>query len=198
MNNKKMITTAGHLDTVLRITEGLMTVFAIVFAVFVVLAKLFGEKLTDGSFTLDLDFIKLHLAQDAIAAGVIQNRMEVILFTGLIGCIFIRYGLGFLRRILAPMKEGRPFEEEVAVNLKKVAWLLLIGGGLIQVIGLAERALLVRDLPMDAIFSAPAIHSVEYVFTLDFGFVWLFCVVRFLAQIFAYGQQLQQESDETL
>ena len=51
---------------------------------------------------------------------------------------------------------------------------------------------------MDAIFSAPAIHSVEYVFTLDFGFVWLFCVVRFLAQIFAYGQQLQQESDETL
>ena len=175
-----------------------MKVFAIVFAVFVVLAKLFGEKLTDGSFTLDLDFIKLHLAQDAIAAGVIQNRMEVILFTGLIGCIFIRYGLGFLRRILAPMKEGRPFEEEVAVNLKKVAWLLLIGGGLIQVIGLAERALLVRDLPMDAIFSAPAIHSVEYVFTLDFGFVWLFCVVRFLAQIFAYGQQLQQESDETL
>lgn len=199
MDNKKMIATAGHLDTVLRIVEGFMKAFAIVFAVFVVLMKIFKEKMVAGAFSLDLDFIKLHLAgQYGEITGFVLNHIDMILITGCLGCIAIRYGIGFLRKILAPVKEGRPFDADVIVNLKKIAWVILIGGGLIQLLGIAERVLLVKALPMDMIFSSPAIESVEYVFTMDFGFVWMFCVVRFLALIFEYGRRLQQESDETL
>lgn len=200
MDNKKMIATAGHLDTVLRISEGFMKAFAIVFAVFMVLVKLFGEKMVAGTFSLDLDFVKLHLteAYGGIPAGLVTGQVEVVLITGCIGCIFIRYGIGFLRGILAPMKEGRPFDGAVPLNLKKFAWVYLIGSGLVQVMGMVQRALLARTLPMDAIFSSPAIDSVEYVFTMDFAFVWVFCVLRLLAQIFEYGQRLQLESDETL
>lgn len=200
MDNKKMVTAAGHLDTVLRIAEGFMKAFAIVFAVFFVLVKIFGEKMVAETFSLDLDFVKLHLVETygGIPAGLVEAQVEVILIVGLIGCIFIRYGIGFLRRILAPMKEGRPFDGEVSVHLKKFAWVLLIGSGLVQVVGLVERAMLIRALPMDAIFSSPAIGSVEYVYTMDFGFVWMFVVLQLLARVFEYGQRLQQESDETL
>ena len=44
MSNKKMITTARNLDTILKIVEGFMMAFAIVFAVFVVLMKIFKEN----------------------------------------------------------------------------------------------------------------------------------------------------------
>ncbi len=200
MDNRKMITAAGHLDTVLRIMDGFMKAFAIVFAVFIMLMKFFREKMVvPGSLSLDLDFVKLHLAGEyGQVTGLFLNYIDVILISGILIGIAIRYGIRFLRKILEPMKEGRPFDAEVPVHLKKFAWVILIGGGLIQVMGIVGRALLARAMPMDAIFSSPAIESVEYVFTMDFGFVWLFCVVMFLARIFEYGQRLQQESDETL
>ena len=176
-----------------------MKAFAIVFAVFVVLMKIFKEKMVVGAFSLDLDFVKLHLSGEYGAiTGSVLNYIDMILITGCLGCIVIKYALGVLRSILAPMKEGRPFETEASVGLRKLAWVSLAGGGLIQALGIVGRILLARTLPMDVIFSSPAIESVEYVFTMDFGFVWMFCVMILLARIFEYGQRLQQLSDETL
>ena len=199
MNNRKMITAAGNWDTMLRIVEGFMKAFAIVFAVFFVLLKIFREKMVAGNFTLDLDFVKLHLAEEyGQMGGLLLNHMDLVLISGILICIAIRYGIGYLRKVLAPMKEGRPFDGNTPVYLKKIAWVILIGGGLIQVLGIAGRAMMIRALPMDAIFVSAAIERVEYVFTVDFGFVCLACAVLLLSRIFEYGQRLQQESDETL
>ena len=199
MSNTKMIKAAENMDTFFKIMEGFMKAFAVVFAVFVVLMKIFKEKMVMGSFSLDLDFVKLHLAGEyGAATGAVLNHIDLILITGCLGAIAIRYALGVLRSILAPVKAGRPFDTEVPVGLRKLAWVVLAGGGLIEVIGVAARILLAKSLPMDLIFSSPAIESVEYVFTLDFGFVWIFAVLILLARIFEYGQQLQTESDETL
>jgi hypothetical protein len=199
MSNKKMITTARNLDTILKIAEGFMMAFAIVFAVFVVLMKIFKEKMVMGTFSLDLSFVKLYLSGDyGNITDTLLNHFDLILITGCVGCIAIRFGLKVLRSILAPMKEGRPFDMEVSAGLRKLAWVILVGGGLIQAVNIVGGMLLAKNLPMDVIFSSPAIESVEYVFTMDFGFVWKFVVVMLLARIFAYGQQLQQESDETL
>ena len=199
MDNKKMITTARNLDTLFKFTEGFMKAFAIVFAVFFVLMKIFKEKMVMGSFSLDLDFVKLHLTGEyGAVTGLVLNHIDLILISGCLGCIAIRYGLKVIRSILAPMKEGRPFDGEVPAGLRKLAWVCLVGGGLIQLLGIASRILLVNALPMDVIFSSPAIESVEYVYMFDFGFVWMFVVMILLARIFEYGQKLQQESDETL
>lgn len=199
MDNKKMITTARNLDTLFKFTEGFMKAFAVVFAVFFVLMKIFKEKMVAGTFTLDLDFVKLHLVEEyGAVTGLVLNHIDLILISGCLGCIAIRYGLKVVRGILAPMKEGRPFDGEVPAGLRKLAWIILAGGGLIQILGVASRILLVNALPMDVIFSSPAIGSVEYVFMFEFGFVWMFVVLILLARIFEYGQKLQQESDETL
>jgi hypothetical protein len=199
MSNKKMITTARNLDTILKIVEGFMMAFAIVFAVFVVLMKIFKEKMVMGTFSLDLSFVKLYLSGDyGNITDTLLNHFDLILITGCVGCIAIRYALKVLRSILAPMKEGRPFDTEVSAGLRKLAWVILVGGGLVQAVSIVGGMLLAKNLPMDVIFSSPAIESVEYVFTMKFDFVWMFIVVMLLARIFAYGQQLQQESDETL
>lgn len=199
MNRKKMITTANTLDTVLKISEGIMKALAIVFAIFVVLMKVFKEKMVSGTVSLELDFVKIHLTEEyGMVTGSVLNHIDVILITGCLGCIAIRYALSALRSILAPVKEGRPFDREVSAGLRKLAWITLIGGGVLQVLGLVGKLVMARSLPMDAVFSSSAIKSVEYVFALDLGFVWIFCIMIFLSQIFEYGQKLQQESDETL
>ena len=199
MSNKKMITTARNLDTILKIVEGFMMAFAIVFAVCFILMKIFKEKMVMGTFSLDLSFVKLYLSEDyGNITDTLLNHFDLLLITGCVGCIAIRFGLKVLRSILAPMKEGRPFDTEVSAGLRKLAWVILVGGGLVQAVSIVGGMLLAKNLPMDVIFSSPAIESVEYVFTMRFDFVWMFIVVMLLARIFAYGQQLQQESDETL
>jgi len=50
----------------------------------------------------------------------------------------------------------------------------------------------------NALAMLDAVEKLEYVFTVDFGFVAVFCVLMLLSYIFTYGQALQRESDETL
>ena len=152
-----------------------------------------------GTFSLDLSFVKLYLNDEYNGIpSTILNHMELLLTVGSMGGLVILYVVKVLRSILSPMKEGRPFDMKVAKGLRKLAWVILIGGGVIQAVSTVGSMLLAKNLPMDVIFSSPAIESVEYVFTMDFGFVWMFVVVMLLARIFEYGQQLQLESDETL
>lgn len=200
MNQKKMIATAEHLDRFCKITAVFMKACAIVCAVFAVLVLIFGKAMFDtGSTTLDLDFVKLHLAPEYQA---VNPMMQAYVLTGLIAgavVLFASYrGLEILRLILAPMKSGRPFEENVADNLKKLAWLILIIGAVIQIGGIAARIFITKAFPMEEFFVSSAVVELEYVYTMDFGFVLVFCIVMFLSYVFAYGQRLQQESDETL
>lgn len=200
MDNRKMITAAGNWDTILKVVGGIMKAFAIVCGVFALLVMIFGEKMVaPNAFTVDLDFVKLYLAEGYVRFTPMMRLYTVL---GLVSvgilCGMIGYGVNILRRVLAPVKEGRPFDGEVSVLLKRLAWIVLIVGGVIQIVGIAERVILAREVAAMNLFSSPVIADVEYVFTVDFGFVWMFCVVMLLSRIFEYGQRLQQESDETL
>lgn len=200
MDNQKMITAAGNWDTILKVVGGTMKAFAIVCGVFAVLVAILGEKMVaPDAFTVDLDFVKLYLAEGYVQFTPMM-RLYTVLGLASVGvlCGMIGYGLNILRRVLAPVKEGRPFDGDVPALLKRLAWIVLIVGGVIQVVGIAERVILAREVAAMNLFVSPAIESVEYVFMVDFGFVWMFCVVMLLARIFEYGQRLQQESDETL
>ena len=200
MENNKMMKTAGTFETIFKVVRGITKACGFVCLVMAVLTLIFGEKMFDsGALTLDLDFVKLHLAEDfQVVTGAVQLYTVVCLLVGSVLCFVVAYTCGLYRGILALVKEGRPFDGEVPAGLRKLAWVCLVGGGLIQLLGIASRILLVNALPMDVIFSSPAIESVEYVYMFDFGFVWMFVVMILLARIFEYGQKLQQESDETL
>lgn len=200
MNGQKLIKTANNLDTMSKVCGGIMEAAGIVCAIFAVLVLIFGEKMYDtGSISLDLGFVKLYLAEEYQTA---PRPLQVYTIIGLLSvgavCFGIHYGVKLLRTILAPMKEGRPFTAEVPKNLRKIAWVVLIGGALIQIMGMIEGSVLILAYPMEEIFSSAAISRVEFAFTMDLNFVLVFCILMLLSYVFAYGQQLQQESDETL
>lgn len=200
MKNEKIMKTAKNLDKFVKFAGGISQTLGIVFLVFAVLVLIFGDAMFDvGSLTLELAYIKFYLADEL---QTVTGMMKVYTVVGLIAasliCFMADYACKILRRILEPMKESRPFEADIPQNLKKIAWIVLAGGAIVQIIGIAERIFMIQAFPMEKIFSSEAITGIEYVFTIDFGFVLVFCIILFLSYIFSYGQALQQESDETL
>ena len=113
-------------------------------------------------------------------------------------CFIMYYIMNVLHKILTPMKNGRPFEEGISTYLKNIGWAILVGGSITEILGVVSRVLLVNSYPMNAIFTSEAITKMEFMFTINLNFVLLAIVMYLLSYIFQYGQQLQQESDETL
>ena len=200
MNKNKMISTAKFMNTGAKVVGGIFGAVAIVCAVFAVLVAVLGQQMFEaGSFTMELGYITLHMAQDFPAD---MEMMKWFACVGLVGvgiiCFLVKRACVHLRTILTPMEEGRPFEPDAPGSLRKIAWITLIGGAVFQILAIAEGFILTRVYPMDAIFASDAIEKVEYTFTMDFSFVWITCLILFLSYIFSYGQSLQRESDETL
>ena len=74
----------------------------------------------------------------------------------------------------------------------------MIGGAINETLKLIEQLFVIKALPMDAIFASSAVSEKVYNFNFDTNFVFVFFLMMFLSYIFAYGQSLQQEADETV
>ena len=200
MSEKKMITTAKNFDTIAKICKSIFEAVAVVCAVFAILILIFGEKMFDGgNLTLNMGYVKIHLS-DEIQPSTDPYRafFTTLLAAGSVVFFMISYGIKQFREILAPMKEGHPFEVSVPRKLRNIAWITLACGCVFNIVSFVACIITTNIYPMEHIFSSPAIKNVEIAYTMDFNFVLVFCIVMFLSYIFDYGQKLQQESDETL
>ena len=151
------------------------------------------------SLTLDLDFVKLHLNdQYKVATDGMKLYTSLGLVSAAVSFGIISWSVRLLRKILAPMMDGRPFDAVVPGTLKNAAWVVLGGGIIIQILGIVERFVATKAYPMDLVFASDAIDKWEFVFTMDYTFVLVFFVLMLLSYVFSYGVQLQKESDETL
>lgn len=198
MDNKKMVNSAKNLDIIAKVCGICFRIVGIACIILTLAILALGSKI-NATHSISLDFIKMYLTDQVnINTGYMQIYLTVGLLVVSILCFMIDFGIKLIRRILAPMKEGRPFEADVPTNLKKIAWIVLAGGAVTQVVGIVERIILMKACPAEQIVNMDVISKLEYTFTIDFTFVLAFCIVMFLSYIFSYGQILQKESDETL
>ena len=200
MNDRKFLNAARNWDTIAKVCHGIFRAAGFVCLIFAVLVVIFGNRMFEAdSFTLDLDFLKLYLADEFQTPNALIRSFAV---TGLVAvgiiCFIVSYGIRQFRDILAPMKDGRPFDERTPRKLRNIAWTVLAAGLVSQITAVAERLILTRAYPMEQIFSSPAIARIEYSYSMDFGFVFVACMILLLSYVFSYGCKLQRESDETL
>lgn len=200
MKNDRLIKTAGALDRIVKICNGFFKAFVIVLLIFSILVLALGERMfSDGSLTAEFGFVKLYLAQEyQCITSMVKAYTIVSLLCAAVTCAIFSYVCSLLRQILAPMKEGRPFEKRIPADLRKIAWATLIGGAISEGLKLIEQMFVVKALPMDAIFASPAVTGKVYEFKFDANFIFIFILMMFLSYIFTYGQALQQEADETV
>ena len=145
-----------------------------------------------------LDTIKLQLNRSIPVSGTLKSAVSVILLLAVICCGVIAYGLQLLRNILAPMKDGNPFNNAVSLNLRKLGWLTVIGSVVYSVISAISLHFISGLYDLTALFKEGSIDAITVNYHYDVTFLIVAALLFLLSYIFRYGEELQRQSDETL
>ncbi len=200
---KKMQTIAGGLDTFFKILYRLGIV-AVIFS-FVVVGILWLLYLGDPDimdlFKVSLNFVMI---QFRLADTVVPAREHGFLFLALgtllsiaqlpVFCMIFRS----IRGILAPIREGLPFQEDIRVHLKRLGWLTIANGIIGNLASLVVCGNLLPGYDLGELFLSDKITAVTTSYSLDLSFLIYAFILFLLSCIFQYGMELQQLSDETL
>ena len=203
MNN--LSNTAKKLDKILEIAYIVLGAVAIGFLVCAALIavayifKLDPSQIGTAYENFDIGFLEL-----TVAESYAPDKWLVLLqaaVTLLVGCRLMyegRRGVGYIREILLPMKEEKPFDSIVSTNLKKLAKLSISLGILYNIIILAEQVMTVFVYGLPSLLISEKIVHVDGMFRVDLTFLVYWAILLLLSYVFRYGEQLQQLSDETL
>jgi len=204
MELQKLSATAKKLGVLFKVLQRITQVAIIVVPCVLgalTIANLMNPNTVIGT---DLNSIDIGPVTFTLAESHTPGNWNILLYAwayGLLGIAcgaLIHVGLGYIRKILLPMEEGRPFAPETAAYFKKLARLSLgLGiaqniGGIVECVG-AMRAFRLYDFA-----GSDMIQSITVNYELELGFLVVFFVLLLMSYIFSYGAQLQQLSDETL
>ena len=203
MNN--LSNTAKKLDKIFEIVHIVLGALAIACIVGVALIfvayvlKWDPEMIGTGYETFDIGFLEL-----TIAENYAHDKWLILLqaaITLAVSCRLLydgRRGVGYVREILHPMTEEKPFDSIVSTNLKKLARLSINLGILANIIILSEQIITVFVYDLPGLLISEKITHVSGMFHVDLTFLIYWAILLLLSYVFRYGEQLQQLSDETL
>ena len=203
MNN--LSNTAKKLDKVLEIAHivfGALAIACIVGVSLIAAAyilKLDPNMIGTGYENFDVGFLEL-----TVAESYAPDKWMILLqaaITLAVSCRLMydaRRGVGYIREILNPMKEEKPFDSIVSTNLKKLAKLSIHLGILGNIIILSEQILTVFVYDLPGLLISEKITHVGGMFNVELSFLIYWAILMLLSYVFRYGESLQQLSDETL
>ena len=203
MNN--LINTSKKLDTFFKILGTVLralSIAALVCVALIVVAlvlKLDPKMIGTGYASVDLAFLELTVA-DGFAPDprLILIQGAIVLALGFVNTVICEAGVRCIRRILDPMTQGIPFQDEISKNLKKLAKLSIILGIGLNLMQLAGQIMTVVIFDLQTLLISDKITHVTANFSFDLTFLAVAAILLLLSHIFSYGQQLQQLEDETL
>lgn len=194
---KKVSSAANVLYILARIASVCIVVGAcIVLAASVLLFAFSNDSMIEFDGSLDLGLLTFELAD--FDASMIKS---MFLCEMLPAIVLLGYGwlvLRVIRQILAPMKDGLPFDGSISAKMKALCWLTIGGGVCSQLAGMAAGILMYKAYDFSTLFLNEHITHVNMNLEFDLGFVVLALIWYLLSCIFRYGEELQKQSDETL
>lgn len=203
MNN--LTNSAKKLDKIFeiaRIVLGALAVAAVVFIVLIGLAYVMDwdpEFIGTGYSSFDVGFLQLEAAPGyGPDPWVVLAHAAFTLAVSILLLLDGRRGIGYIRNILQPMTEAKPFDSSASVNLKKLAKLSIRIGILWNIIVLSETLVMVFVYDLPNLLLSEKISHIGSTFQVDLSFLIYWAILTLLSYVFQYGQQLQQLSDETL
>lgn len=203
MNN--LSNTAKKLDKVFEIAHivlGAVAIACIVCAALIGIAYIFNwdpNQIGTGYESFDIGFLELEVAENyAPGKWLVLLQGAITLAAGCRLCYDGRKGVGYIRQILQPMKEEKPFDSIVSINLKKLAKLSINLGILANIIILTDQIMTVFVYDLPGLLVSEKIVRVGGMFKIDLTFLISWAILMLLSYVFRYGEQLQQLDDETL
>ena len=203
MNN--LSNTAKKLDKAFEIAHivfGALAIACIVGVALIAAAyilKLDPEFIGTGYENFDIGFLELTIAKEYA-----PSKWQVLLHAAItlaVSCRLFydgRRGMGYIRQILQPMIEEKPFTAIVSTNLKKLARLSITLGILFNIIILSDQIMSVFVYDLPGLLISEKITHVAGMFNVDVSFLIYWAILMLLSYVFRYGEQLQKLDDETL
>ena len=134
MNENKIIKTAKGLDTFAKFVGVILIAGMVLLVVGSILVFITMNSQMKPSFVNFSQTVSVGNLSIAVKDLVVQDYKALcrwFLATAAAAmvtmAVFIA-GIRTVRRILKPMKEGRPFDTDIPANLKKLGWLVIAGG----------------------------------------------------------------------
>lgn len=203
MNNLK--NTAKTLDKIfdiVRIVLGALAIAAAVFIVLIGLAYIMDwdpEFIGTGYASFDVGFLELEAAPGyGPDPWLVLFHAAFCLAVSILLLLDGRRGIGYVRGILQPMIEEKPFDSSASLNLRKLAKLSIRMGILGNIISLSQQIVTVFAFDLPGLLVGEKIAKVGSNFQVDLTFLVYWAILMLLSYVFHHGQQLQQLSDETL
>lgn len=203
MNN--LTNTAKKLDKIFEITRivlGALAVAAVVFIILIGFAYVMGwdpEFIGTGYASFSIGFLELEAAPGyGPDPWLVLGHAVFTLAVSILLLLDGRRGIGYIRNILQPMTEEKPFDTSASTNLKKLAKLSIRIGVLWNIITLSELIVMVFIYDLPGLLLSEKIAHISGTFQVDLSFLIFWAIFTLLSYVFQHGQQLQQLSDETL
>lgn len=190
-------------DKVLKVCYWLlavMSVIAIVSLGLLYVAFNSEEDLLQETWTINAGNLNLELAEQVVDdVQIVQTEFMVALVTIMVGVSIFCYTIKLLRKILAPMILEKPFVGTVSGDLRKLGWVMLCGGVVMDIVENVGNAITYAAFDVQRILLSEQIVSVDVDFNfVDVKTILLGVLVLLLSHVFSYGEKLQQQDDETL
>lgn len=199
MNQEKLIKSANTMYTIVNILEKVVLVglVLIVLGAGLIFFVPKGQAVTMSKITVGT--LTMELYDNALPAESFQIQTTLIgMAAAAIICLMVFFGLRIVKDILVPMKEGRPFEHSVSLDIRKLGLLVLFGGIVGQGAMFATNFMWIHNLDLMTFFNREVVKSITINNSFSLSFVFIALLLFLLSYVFEYGWQLQQESDETL
>lgn len=198
MNNEKMIKNSNAIDKLIKVFEVITLVGCILIVAFMILFPIIGsEKLLDTNSFL-LGDINVKLKNSSSNSLSSTKLITELIFASVLAILAVCwYGLRMFRKVLEPLKNGRPFDGSSSKNIRKLGVFVIIAGVIVNIFEIVSNYMVYKLCDINNVFNTDVV-SFSLDSNFDFWFIIIACILFLLAHVFSYGEELQTESDETL
>ncbi len=204
---EKLKKTARVLDVFAKVFRAISIAAAIILLVGLVITSVYylsirnddaTAVLAGGDLHVTLGHVRLNLTHLVPGTTRPLVPVAVMLLAGALVLAIAVVELNILRRILAPMAEGRPFDSTVSGNLRKLGWMSLAQVAVYSVAEPLITAMELRLVEFGYFLNQEYVESYTVNFHLELSRFLIPAALFFLSYVFRYGEELQRQSDETL
>jgi hypothetical protein len=199
---EKLMKTSKTMDNILKIAYKLLQVAGIILIVSIgiCIVAQFVDKLPMAELTsvsvsdVELTFKEPMMVDSATAViEMVVTLVMALLVIGITGYMIKR-----LRDVLAPMMVGQPFNGTVSKSIKNLGIAVIVNGLVIDIAEsvMSNMAFYMYDIAELILSDNISKITVNSEINLDGILAGVFVIM--LSYVFRYGEQLQQQADETL
>ncbi len=136
MKKEKFMKIANNLDTVFKILQIILLLclillcvcYVIIIAGYMISPELTLKAMESASFEVIISDLSIGLLSDGLDTDKILVYDFLSYISVAVSVCFLYIGVKYIRKILSPIKEGLPFQENMAKTIKKFAVFVLIFG----------------------------------------------------------------------